>query len=47
MKIIADDANNSDQQPIEDVKLCSSCYEKKPAKDFYRSAIHRDGLSGH
>ena len=46
MVTIANDANHPDQQPIEDVKLCSSCYEKKPAKDFYRSAINRDGLSG-
>jgi len=47
MVTIANDANHPDQQPIENVKLCSSCYEKKFAKDFYRSAINRDGLSGH
>jgi len=46
MVTIANDANHPDQQPIENVKLCSSCYVKKTANDFYRSAINRDGLCG-
>ena len=46
MVTIANDANHPDQQPIEYVKLCSSCYVKKTANNFYRSAINRDGLCG-
>jgi hypothetical protein len=46
MTIIASDANNSDQQPMQPVKICSGCYETKPATDFYRSAINKDGLCG-
>jgi len=47
MSIIALDANNPDQQPIELIKVCSSCYETKKATEFYRSALNRDGLCGH
>ena len=46
MVTIADDANHPDQQPIDYVKICSGCYETKPATDFYRSAINKDGLCG-
>jgi len=46
MTIIASDANNSEQQPIKFVKICSGCYETKPTTDFYKSAINKDGLCG-
>jgi len=46
MEIIAFNANNSDQQPIQFVKICSTCYETKPSTDFYKSAINKDGLCG-
>jgi hypothetical protein len=46
MVTIADNANHPDQQPIDYVKICSGCYETKPATDFYRSAINKDGLCG-
>lgn len=46
MTIIASDANNPDQQPIQITKTCSKCYETKPTTDFYKSAINRDGLCG-
>ena len=47
MATIADDANNSDQQPTQSLKICSKCYEKKPTTEFHRSAINKDGLCGY
>jgi hypothetical protein len=47
MVTIADDANNSDQQPTQPVKICSKCYETKPTTEFHRSAINKDGLIGY
>jgi Protein of unknwon function (DUF3310) len=46
MTIIAENANNPEQQPIQFVKICSACYETKPSTDFYKSAINKDGLCG-
>ena len=45
MQIIADNANNSDQQPT--LKTCSSCFEEKPISEFYKSTLNRDGLLGY
>lgn len=46
MTIIASDANNSDQQPVKLIKICSGCYEEKPASEFYKSVLNKDGLLG-
>jgi len=46
MTIIASDANNPDQQPIQFTKTCSRCYETKPHAEFYKSVINKDGLCG-
>jgi hypothetical protein len=45
MEILADNANNSDQQPT--LKTCSSCFEDKPTSEFYKSTLNRDGLLGY
>lgn len=45
MENIADNANNSDQQPK--LKTCSSCFEDKPTSDFYKSLLNKDGLLGY